>query len=415
MAAAPTDAQKREAINKADSDLQFVLGEAGLSLDTQWAVVQRHSTLRRFQAIADSRAEARASGKADFGLPDDNPEGRQQIAGIVAAWELAKDLIAKETETHAEAKVLGQPRILQVTERQAMLKAVIAVYGQLGESETPSAEYLALKSEECEANEPQASTLDAISSKKTALTTSIQSTLDASGRIHITQQKSKAELPATTEAYRKVMRVEAYAWLCMSARFKSKQWLQGLKLSDFDTFVGYILGERVAQLSVPTTHLPDVPALTPPWDVVLAYEHRLRKEAFRLVNEEDQTLAAALATVVSSAELKETYFTTPLALSVLERPRKWHKGFGKDGKSGKGGKGSRGKGKEGKGKDGKGKSDPALKGLQLVWRTPEGRDICFAFNSQGCDGKCGRLHVCRVKGCYQDHAAKDHKQKVAGA
>ena len=149
MAAAPTEAQKREAINKADSDLQFVLGEAGLSLDAQWAVVQRHSTLRRFQAIADSRAEARASGKADFGLPDDNPEGRQQIAGIVAAWELAKDLIAKETETRAEAKVLGQPRILQVTERQAMLKAVIAVYGQLGESETPSAEYLALKSEEC--------------------------------------------------------------------------------------------------------------------------------------------------------------------------------------------------------------------------------------------------------------------------
>ena len=56
MAAAPTEAQKREAINKADSDLQFVLGEAGLSLDAQWAVVQRHSTLRRFQAIADSRS-----------------------------------------------------------------------------------------------------------------------------------------------------------------------------------------------------------------------------------------------------------------------------------------------------------------------------------------------------------------------
>ncbi|CAE7362158.1 FCPC, partial [Symbiodinium sp. CCMP2456] len=83
-----------------------------------------------------------------------------------------------------------------------------------------------------------------------------------------------------------------------------------------------------------------------------------------------------------------------------------------DGKGGKGGKGGRGKGKDGKGKDGKGKSDPAFKGLQLVWRTPEGRDICFAFNNQGCDGKCGRLHVCRVKGCYQDHAAKDHKQKV---
>ncbi|CAE6939115.1 unnamed protein product [Symbiodinium sp. CCMP2592] len=175
----------------------------------------------RFQAIADSRPEARAAGKADFGLDDGAADGRQQIAGVVAAWELARDVISKETETRAEAKVLGQPRILQVTERQAMLKAVAAVHGQLGESETPSSEYLALKCEECEANEPQASTLDAITSKKNTLTTSIQSSLD-------------------------------------------------LKLSDFDHFVNYILGE------------------------------------------------------------KETYFTTPLALSIIERPRKWHKGKGKD-------------------------------------------------------------------------------------
>ena len=58
---AATDSEKRELITKADSDLQFVLGEAGLSLDAQFRVVQRHTTLRRFQAIADTRAEARAA------------------------------------------------------------------------------------------------------------------------------------------------------------------------------------------------------------------------------------------------------------------------------------------------------------------------------------------------------------------
>ena len=187
---------------------------------------------RRFQAVADSRAEARVAGKQDFGLSDTTAEGRQQIAGIVAAWELARDVIAKESETRAEAKVLGQPRILQVTERQAMLKAVFAVHGQLGKSETPSAEYLAIKCEECEANEPQAATLDSISSKKTALATSVQSTLDAAGRIHITQQKTRSELPTTTEGYRKLMRVEAFAWLCVSSRFRSKAWLQGLNLCE---------------------------------------------------------------------------------------------------------------------------------------------------------------------------------------
>ena len=410
MAAAVPEAEKKEKITQADSDLQYVLQEAGLSIDSQYAVVQRHTTLRRFQAVADSRAEARIAGKQDFGLSDTTAEGRQQIAGIVAAWELARDVIAKESETRAEAKVLGQPRILQVTERQAMLKAVFAAHGQLGESETPSAEYLAIKCEECEANEPQAATLDSISSKKTALTASIQSTLDAAGRIHITQQKTRSELPTTTEGYRKLMRVEAFAWLCMSSRFRSKAWLQGLKLSDFELFVNYILGEKVAQLTMPTTHHQDVPAITPPWEIVLAYEHRLRKEAFRMVNETGKTLSDALSLVVNSPDLKETYFTTPLALASIQRPTKWHKGAGKESKGGIKEKGS-GKGKPGKGSKGK-TSDNALRGLVLSWRTPEGRDICFAYNSQGCDGKCGRLHVCRVKGCYQDHPAREHKQKA---
>ena len=43
---------------------------------------------------------------------------------------MAKEYSAKETELKAEAKVLGQKRILQTQERQAMLKAVMDVYGR---------------------------------------------------------------------------------------------------------------------------------------------------------------------------------------------------------------------------------------------------------------------------------------------
>jgi hypothetical protein len=49
-----------------------------------------------------------------------------------------------------------------------------------------------------------------------------------------------------------------------------------------------------------------------------------------------------------------------------------------------------------------------------VSQTPDGRDICFAFNSQGCNNKCGRLHVCRVRGCYGDHAAREHSKVQTG-
>ena len=69
-------------------------------------------------------------------------------------------------------------------------------------------------------------------------------------------------------------------------------------------------------------------------------------------------------------------------------------------------------------KKGKGKSkaphqaDARLKGFNLAWRTPDGRELCFAWNSGSSDVTCGRVHQCRVKGCYNDHKAIEHKQKA---
>ena len=108
-----------------------------------------HQSRRRFQAIADTREEARVAAR-DFNLDHQTPAGRVEIAAVVAAWEMAKEFAGKEVEVRAEAKVLGHRRILQVQERQAMLKAVTDTYGKLNEAETPSAEYLATKAEECE-------------------------------------------------------------------------------------------------------------------------------------------------------------------------------------------------------------------------------------------------------------------------
>ena len=165
------------------SDLQYILQEANASLSTQYQVVQVHSSRRRFQAIADTRAEARAAAHDDFRIPNNTVVGRAQIAAIVAAWELAKEFTSKEVELKAEAKVLGHKRVVQVQERQAMLKAVTTAYGKLNEAETPSSEYLSTKMEECEANEPTASSLDKISSKRDNQVESLQSTVDPQGHV----------------------------------------------------------------------------------------------------------------------------------------------------------------------------------------------------------------------------------------
>ncbi|CAE7381135.1 unnamed protein product, partial [Symbiodinium sp. CCMP2456] len=125
--------------------------------------------------------------------------------------------------------------------------------------------------------------------------------------------------------------------------------------------------------------------------------------------------------VCKDTELKEVYFTTPLALASAEGGiRKYFKGNGKDPRKGlKGltpGKGDgKGDGKDRKGRDtggnqGFGGKTPGMfAGFTLLTHTPDGRQICYAFNSaRGCKGNCGRVHVCRVKGCGKQHGVHQH-------
>ena len=419
MAVDPDEADRDFIAQNMDADLQFILSETGVSLRRQAAIARRYGTLRKFNAIGDDRAQIRTACLQDFAVGQDTPENRAEVAAIVAAWETAKEFVAKEVELRAEAKVLGQPKILQSHERQSMIRAVERIHGHLGEAETPSADYLALKAEEVEMNEPTASPLDEIISKRDTANSQIQSSVDSSGHLRVTRTKCKAKMPTNTEDYRKIMRVEMFSWLCMSARYRAKNWLHGLEASDFNKFVDFILGERVLGIQIPTSD-GSQQKVKPDWAIVLSFEHKLRKEAMRLVMHEGFTLANALRAVTKDADLKEAFFTTPVALraAASEQPQnKWarfnNKGsgssFGSFGKTGS--QNPKGKGKTGKSKG----KDSRLAGLQLAWRTPDGRDLCFAYNSGSCDNSCNRVHQCRVKGCYGDHPAIQHREKAKGS
>ena len=38
-----------------------------------------------------------------------------------------------------------------------------------------------------------------------------------------------------------------------------------------------------------------------------------------------------------------------------------------------------------------------------------GRSVTHSTR-RACKGKCGRVHVCRVAGCYGDHSAREHSK-----
>ena len=178
------------------------------------------------------------------------------------------------------------------------------------------------------------------------------------------QRSRRRALPEDTESLRKALKLEAVSWLCMAAKFRSKTWLHGLEPSHWTK------GERVLGLKFNVdgqTH-----SVRPPWSVIFGYEQKMRKEVFKWVQAGTHT-----------------HYSRGL-------DNKWQRPNTKGKSSSKGTKG------------GKGKSARDFNSTSLDTHTRDGRELCFAFNAQGCSGKCGRVHACRVRGCYGKHAAREH-------
>eukprot|EP00439_Symbiodinium_sp_Y106_P077352 s1678_g16.t1 len=130
----------------------------------------------------------------------------------------------KERQQRSEAKVLGVPRTLSYTDRNAMLHAYEKSYGHLEDREQPSSDYVALKVEEIEQGELLASALDEVGSKDEALTLSVQSSVDAAGRLRVTRERKKSKLPKDSEELRAKLRLEATAMTMLGAKFQTRAW-----------------------------------------------------------------------------------------------------------------------------------------------------------------------------------------------
>ena len=146
------------------ADLTYIWRVMGVNLDCQYDLGQNYKNVALFAALADTRQEARTALGRDLGIdPAANAGVRAALAAIVAAWQQAYyDTADKERGLKAEARALGLPKPLLQTEMQAMRLAVGRNLGPMDEKEEPSPDYVALKLEEVEGGDLQASTLDEV-------------------------------------------------------------------------------------------------------------------------------------------------------------------------------------------------------------------------------------------------------------
>ena len=202
----------------------------------------------------------------------------------------------------------------------------------------------------------------------------------------------------------------------LSAKCKGRVYLRGLELSSFDRYLEYLLGDRCYSMQVfsglpsSTSSGQDRRTLPVPWSVLLQYEFEMRKWAIKKAHKRGEPLGSMLHEATRNTELKELHFTSQVALAKcgqhddMPPPNKWFR---------KGEKGNKGKGGKGGGKT-SAKTDGQIKvgdsWFDLVSKTSDGRELCYAYNiKRGCQVKGRkRVHACRVKGCQGNHPAYQH-------
>lgn len=417
MAAPIDDPGRRDYLQReVAADLIFVWDEASVSLAHQYELGQNYKSVRKFAALGDTKAQVRQAFAADLRVDvDAGAASRAEMACLVTAWQVAVEMTEREIQARVEAKQLGVPRQVTHSDRNALLNAYERIHGRLEERETPAADYLSQKVEEVEQGELMASALDEVGSKEESLTLSVQSSLDATGRLRITREKKKSKLPGNSEELRAKLKLEGNTLIMLGAKFRNRAWFQNLVPNDFTRYADWLLGEKVYGLQVPKAAAEGMRPLNPPWATLLRFEHQVRKEAFKQAIRQNRSIQDTLREACVNAELKEVHFLSPAALS-LTTPE-----LGDGGKSATLGPTDENdawipnkalkRGHQPKGKGKQGRFDKRYGYLHSV--TPDGRQICYAYQEGKCKGNCGRVDVCQL--CLKPHPLKDCKFKSKAA
>ena len=302
--------------DRVEGDLAFILQENGVPLALQYNLTQVFTQLRRFSAIADTRQGVRQALREDLQVEENNLQNRAAVAGVVAAWEASKEYASKQAELKAEARLLGVTRPVTQTDRAAMRSAYVATHGEIEETFEPSDDYLSTKIEELEAHEPMASYLTEVTSKKTAKTMGIQTTLDSAGHVRIVKSRQKGQLPQGTEELRTILRVEGNTWCYLAAKYRNNPMMQGLTPDDWMKYTNYLLGDKCYLLKIPgpgaAAGSSEMVTLRPPWSVMLSYEYELRKEAIKRAFRQGRALRECLEEVVQTRNSKSNTLRVPL-------------------------------------------------------------------------------------------------------
>ena len=382
---------------KGGPDVQALLHDAGVDSQSMLA------------AIAITRDELKNFAKDSLNLDAGvRPGDVVKFASLFLAWQSATNRVKVQDELNSELAAQKQPKSIPPVEMSALKVQFERHYYKLKDAEVPAKASFEDLCEQLDAGELRPMSLRHFGSKaddEEVEAGTLQ--LGKSGQVKIRRSRIETAAPSNLEELRAKITLMANHFIFARLRYSNKGMLADLNPFTFLDYVGYLTGNHVAQMETQTVdgitlHKPSIKLIT-------NYEHQMRKEVIEQMNL-GQSMSLEIKAVTKNADIRERHFSTPLAVSSATQSLTGGKGKDRGWEADrwtpypppKGGKG-KGKGKKGKWK---------YKGDFLHSTTPDGRQLCFAWNNakEGCKGGCNRVHACRV--CLSpSHTTFDHEKK----
>ena len=416
-------------------DLHYLLEDKGVDEELTEIMKQAGiTTVARLSLLEDTRAGVRkALEGAPFNL--DLTQGLNRIRQVcfLDAWETASTTTAEDRRQQAEAKATRLPRILPRANHVALRRAAEAIYGELNDKVAPGAPFIEALLEEVEEGTLEAFPLSQVVCVEDGEETRTNAVIDSSGIVRIKKGKLDVPIPTDTEGLHRRLRTWGMGFTFAKLKHPTRAWLKDAVPETIAEYADYLLGDTVRGLVARNDRGEAV--ATPSFSQILHYDYQVRKEQAKLIGK-GMSFKDALDSATKDHSIRECHFVTPMAVSAMASGSGGGSHRGRDGsrsapnRSGRAGKGRRGERRDtsassswgskgaGKGKDkgnrkSKGKGRDKGKGKAPGHRlTPDGKQICFAFNNphEKCTGTCDRAHVCRL--CLGNHPAfqctRDH-------
>ena len=269
-------------------------------------------SLSRYAALADSRQTMREFCRNTLRL--DPAAGPVDIAAIIDSWEASRTRMEARHKAEAEASTLGMPMAVNRTEAQDLKRKFEQIHYAIDDKATPANSTLELVFDQVEHGEWRALLLVQFLSREDSEVEPFGAIIDKTGSVKIKKGFAETSEPKSPEELRARLKIVAHTYIMAAMKYPQKAILQAVQPHHFQRYADYLMGDQVMGLK---SRDPDGAVVSsPPFSYVLAYDHQMRKEMVKQMNE-GEDLVAALERARKDVNIKERYFITPASMSAL--------------------------------------------------------------------------------------------------